>query len=161
MLNEHEIKTWFAAEVKDRMEDLGLRPYHLPPLCHFKHEYLSGYLHGTSLPNLWSIVLMAEHLDCSVDDLLGFEEYDDIVYEPYLASQMFSDKEGFAMCVSDRLKRFMRNRGTNIDEVSKKTGVSISTIKKWTASRPTLPRTWDFLSFCDALGCSPSELLGY
>ena len=161
MLNEKEIKDWFVAEVRERMDDLGLRPYHMSPLCHIKYDSLSTYLSGLALPNPWSLVLMAEHLEASVDELLGYEGLDDVNYEPYLASAMYRDKEQFATCVSDRLKRYFNKQGLTVDDVSDKTGVSISTLKRWTSSRPTLPRTWDLLRLCDGLDCTPSELLGY
>lgn len=162
MTNEQSIKDWFVAEVRERMDDLGLRPYHMAYFCRMNHNSIHTYLHGASLPNLWVLVLMAEHLDCCVNDLLGFDEVDDPgVFEMYKASTLFYDEKQFAGCFADRIQRYMHNRDITIEELSRRSDISVTTIKRWLSKYPRLPRTSDFLRICDALDCTPSELLGY
>lgn len=162
MGKEQTIKEWFAAELRERMEDAELRPYHMAYLCRVKPNSINNYLQGSTLPNLWSLVLMAENLDCTVNDLLGFDEVDDISrLEPYLASAMFPDENRFAACLSDRIVRYMNRNNLTIDDLGSRTQFNTRTIKRWIGLHPQLPRTSAFLQICDALDCTPSELLGY
>lgn len=162
MFDEKKIKEWFARELRERMEDAGLQPYHMPHLCHAKINSVYNYLGGASFPSPWSLVLMAEHLDCCVNDLLGYEEpRDAAVFERYLASRMYANAEEYAHCLADRITRFMNDGGITVDDLSDKTGFNERTIKQWFGVRPKLPKTAYLLRLCEALDCTPTDLLGY
>lgn len=158
-----EIHAWFVAEVKDRMEETDLRPYHLVRLCKIKDQHIDSHLRGDTLPGLFSLVLMAEHLECTVNDLLGFEEIDEAdVYERYLASNMFFTESQYASCLSDRIRRYLEERDMTISELSQKSELKLETVRHWfSKTRPHLPPTVKFLKICETLECTPSELLGY
>ena len=141
MIDEEKVKEWFATEVKERMEELDLRPYHMEYFCHIKHGCIYSYLRGANLPNLWSLVLMAERLDCSVNDLLGFEDPESYnVFEIYEASKMFGDINGYARCFADRLRRHLINRDMTVDDLSSLTGNAVTTIRV----SPTLPSSFKY-----------------
>lgn len=161
MLTEIDIRKWFAAELKERMEEAGLRSYHMAYLCRVKQGCFYNYTQGTSLPNLWSLVLMAETLNCNTNDLLGFDSYEDIDYERYEASKMFADENQYALCLGDRLFRYIEKRGITIERLAEITQFNPKTITHWIGNRPRLMRTSDLLKFCSALDCTPSDLLGY
>jgi DNA-binding Xre family transcriptional regulator len=159
-MDESRIKEWFSIEVRERMEELNLRPYHMAYFCQFKQNSIYQYLNGTIIPDPWRLVLMAEVLECSVNDLLGFDN-DDVRFEKYQASAMFLDDRQFAFCVSDRLERYLRRVDISLGRLSELTGITITTIKRWFGMRPSLLRTNQLLHICEALNCTPSELLGY
>ena len=105
---------------------------------------------------------MAEHLEATVNDLLGYDEVDDNqILECYPASKMYRNKIEFSHCFADRFHRYLDRRGMTIEDVAKLSGVTVTTIKKWVGARPVLPATYKFLQLCEALECTPSELLGY
>ena len=162
MHDELAIKEYFSREVKTRMEELNLRPYHMSYFCQIKHNSVYGYLNGTLLPNPFSLVLMAEHLECCTDELLGYEPCaDDDVFEPFRASKMFANRKEYAHCLGDRLRGYMVNHDITPDELARMADISVEVIKRWTSERPTLPRMNELLKVIDALDCKPSELLGY
>ena len=104
MTNEHDVRNWFETEVKERMEDAGLKPYHVSLMCKIEPGRIYGYLKGSPFPRVWKIILLAELLNCSVNDLLGYEEVDDLnVYEKFLASETYLDEDEFAAHFSKRL----------------------------------------------------------
>jgi DNA-binding Xre family transcriptional regulator len=162
MIDEKEVREFFPSEMRDRMNDTGLRPYHMSYLCQCKQSAINDYLQGSCLPNLWSLVLMAECLDCSVNELFGINTEElELDYEKYLASEMFNNQYEFAHCVSDRIMYFITFNGMNVDEFSKQSGINKDTLKRWTNQSPKLPRVTDLLRICNALRCTPSDLLGY
>lgn len=163
MINENEVRNWFTAEVKERMADAGLEPYHMSHLCKMKHDNVYGYLHGKPFPRLWNMILLAECLDCSVNDLLGYNEPGDInVFERLLASKTYMDEIDFAGHFSKRFIRIMDEYNTLPEELSEQTGIGLNTINHWINKEPlSLPTVMQLLRICDALDCTPSDLLGY
>lgn len=162
MVNEQSIRDWFKVELRERMEENGLRSYHMAYLCRVKPGNISNYLQGSSLPSLWCLILMCENLGCSVNDLLGYEEPECLdFFEKYRATELFDNERQYASCLSERIRRYMSERDTTIAELSERSGFNSRTLSRWLTDRPQLPRTSDFLQICDALDCTPSELLGY
>lgn len=159
---EQSVNEWYVAEVKDRMKDAGLRPYHMAYRCQIKHDNVYQYLNGTVMPDPWRLVLMAECFDCCVNELLGYDDVEDVgVFEIHRASEMFADKQQYAICFADRLNRYLDERGLSPEDISTRTGVSNETVKRWISNRPSLPRFSHFIRLVDALKCTPSDLLGY
>ena len=163
MIDEKKIRSWYAAEVKERMEDAGLEPYRIAYLCQVKHDYVYGYLQGKPFPKLWNLILLAECLDCSVNDLLGYDEIDDVdVYERLLASRTYIDETDFAEHFSKRFARIMDEQCILAEDLHKRTGISLAAIEHWLGEEPVaLPTVLNLLRICDALDCTPTDLLGY
>lgn len=163
MIDEKGIRKWYAEEVKERMEDAGLQPYRIAYLCRVKHENIYGYLQGKPFPKVWNLILLAECLDCSVNDLLGYDEVGDItVYERYLASKTYLDELEYAEHFSKRLLRNMEEQSLLPEQIHKRTGITLSTIEQWISEKPpALPSVMNLLRLADALDCTPSDLLGY
>lgn len=163
MTDIKEVREWYATEVKERMEDCGLRPYHISNICKIESANVSGYLKGNPFPKLWKLILIAECLDCSVNDLLGYDEVEDVgVYERFLASKTYLDEDEFAVRFGRRLSRLMKETCTDSDDLHKFTGISVENIERWICDKPeTLPTVLQLIRICDALDCTPSDLLGY
>lgn len=157
------VKEWFAAELKEKMIEYNLRSYHLTALCKMSEDEVQKCLKGTALPGLFSLVLLADRFECTVNDLLGYDEVEDLdVYEHYSASSMFFAKSQYAVCLSDRVHRHLEYRDISIPDLAAKLDVAAATIRHWFAkTHPTLPGAEKFLNICDALNCTPSDLLGY
>ena len=163
MTDIKEVREWYAKEVEERMEDCGLRPYHISAACKISSANVSGYLKGNPFPRLWKLILIAECLDCSVNDLLGYDEVDDPdVYERLLASKTYLGEDEFAVRFGKRLVRLMNEACANINDLHEFTGISLSNVESWTGDKPeTLPNVQQLIRICDALDCTPSDLLGY
>lgn len=163
MVIAKDVRKWYAEEVKERMEDAGLEPYRVAYLCRVKHENIYGYLQGKPFPRTWNLILLAECLDCSVNDLLGYDEIDDVeVYEKHLASKMYLDELDYASHFSRRLLRVMSEQSLLPEQIHDRTGIGLSALENWISERPEgLPSVLNLLRLSDALNCTPSDLLGY
>lgn len=163
MLNIDEVKAWYVAEVNERMEDAGLAPNQIAHLCQLKYEAVYGYLQAKPFPKVWNLILLAECLDCSVNDLLGYDELDDVdVYEKRLASKLYFGELEYAIHFSRRLLRIMEERSLMPEQMRDRTGIGIAKIRDWISDRPeSLPSVLNLLRLADALNCTPSDLLGY
>lgn len=163
MIDENKVRDWFAQEVKERMEDAGLAPHQMAYYCRVKHEQISGYLQGRPFPKTWNLILLAECLDCSVNDLLGFDELEDInSYERLLASKTYLGEYEFSEHFKNRLIRCMNEVDVSAEELKKRTGIGKKTIEEWfEETRFALPNVLNLLRIADALDCTPSDLLGY
>jgi DNA-binding Xre family transcriptional regulator len=157
------INKWLAAEVNDRMEDMELRPHHLQRLCGMTDGEIDRCLAGTGFPKLFSLILMAERLECTVNDLLGYEEVEDVnIYERYTASTLYFKDNQYAACLSDRMRLYMKYNNISFHEIADKTGFNVENVRHWFAkTHAQLPPTKKFITICEALGCTPTELLGY
>lgn len=162
MVNEKRIIARFSEELASRMQESGITDRDMALYCRISEANLPGYRNGERLPNPWYLVLMAERLDCSVNDLLGFDETEDHLSIGYFkASDTFSAKNPFEVHLSRNIVRIMNNRNISIEALADYSGVGIGTLKHWLAKHPTLPRSMQLLAICSALECTPSELLGY
>ena len=164
MISLERVKMWFGNELKRLMNEEGSAPRDIARHCEITSNLMNNYVQGNSLPKLWTLVVMADFLGVTVNDLLDFDFAGDenlIKRDPI---EMFEDECEFAMHLHNRVYQQMMDSDTTVDDLSEKTGFSKATINRWfgfSDKDPELPRTSDFLSFCDALECTPSDLLGY
>lgn len=163
MTNEKDVREWYEREVEERIEDSGENIYDISRFCHFRYDYTRNYLRGKPFPKLWSLILLAEYLSCSVNDLLGYEELDDVeMYERLLASKVYLGEDEFAVRFSKRLVQIMNDNYVSPDELHEYSKISLNAINNWIGDNPeTLPSVMQLIHICDALDCTPSDLLGY
>lgn len=164
MVDIEDIREYFAEELRRRMECEGLYPRDIAYHCEIKSELVYNYLRGSAFPNPWRLSLIADLFTCTTNELLDFDEPDDDSLLGYDPKDMFEDEEEFTMHFRNRLDLYMSDSGMSIPDLSFKTGFNEYTIKRWLGKlqqSPTLPRTSDVLVLCDALCCTPSDLLGY
>lgn len=162
MVDKRDVLQHFAVELTGRMQDAGMSDRELSEYCQISEVNLPGYRSGKHLPNPWYLVLMAERLECTVDDLLGFERNSAPLFaQPKRASDTFSAKNRFEVYFGRKLKNYMLSEGVSISELSYKSGFSFNRINRWLSDHPSMIQTPDLLRLADALNCTPSDLLGY
>lgn len=164
MIDVEEIRTWFVQELNERMEDDHLRSRDVARHCQISQDRFNNYLQGRAFPNPFILAIIADFLGCTVNDLLDFDEPDDGMLVGYEPLSMFEDVDEFMTHIRNRLEQYMGEFGISITDLSEKTGFNKRTIKYWLGKlkqQPTLIRTSDLLRICDALDCTPSDLLGY
>lgn len=159
MNNVTEIREWFAIELRERMTDEKVKAAELCKFCDITRSAMRQYIYGYSFPDPWRMVLIAERLSCSVNDLLGYDEFEDEFARS--ASKTFPGENHFAEHLAIRIVRRMEYLGYTHEGLSNKTGIGQDTIERYLDRWPELPRTDKFLQICEALNCTPSELLGY
>lgn len=73
MVNEKEVLYTFNRELCERLELSGMTYRDLAFKARCAPSRVESYLRGNNFPNLWTLTLMAEALDCCIDDLLGYK----------------------------------------------------------------------------------------
>lgn len=164
MVDTEYILNWFSNEMRRRMNELELWPRDVSYHCKVRPSVMNNYLQGKSFPSPWTLVLIADFLETTVNELLDFDEPDEDELVGYDPISIFEDDDEFAAHVSNRVKRWMAELDVDVFELAEKTGFTRRTIRRWfglSDKQPELPRTSDLLRICDALECTPSDLLGY
>ena len=159
MGNEVTLREWFSIELRERMADEKVKASELCGYCDVTRAAMSQYIYGRSFPDPWRMVLIAERLNCSVNDLLGYAKFEEEFARS--ASKTFPGENHFAEHLAIRIIRRMERLGYDYESLANVTGISLDTIERYFGRWPELPRTDKFLTICEALDCSPSELLGY
>lgn len=164
MLNLEETREWFSKTMRKEIEFRGLTLSDVSRDCMINRNKLNNYIQGRSLPNPYILIRLADYLECTVNDLLDFDEPDDDALLGYDPFDLFEDEDEFMAHIRNRLEQRMLEEHISIANLADKTGFNKHTIKYWLGMlkhRPELPRTSDLLRICDALDCTPSDLLGY
>lgn len=162
MLDQNAIRGRFVYELNERMRKLGVSPGDLAIRCRTRKYCIIDYMNGDSLPNLWTLALIAEYLDCIVNDLFGIEGINDANgLEEDNAFRKYTCEDSFAFLVRDRIqKQMLAQRMTN-EMLAERTGFTLKSIERWLWLYPKLPQAMNLLRLADALDCTPSDLLGY
>ena len=151
----------FAIELDKLMDDNGVTYRQVALAARVTRGSMIHYKSGNAFPELYSLVLMADYLNCNVDDLLGYIPNHAEVGRRIEANDRFRNKDDFADYFRLRLYECMRENAVDANELARRASVSSNTIDMYLSVHRWLPRTSDFLHICDALNCTPSELLGY
>lgn len=75
MKTYEEIVQIFSTNLKDLMIDRGLSPYDLSKKIDISFKSIYRYVNGEGLPTGYSLYLLTNYFDCSMDDLFR-EGYD-------------------------------------------------------------------------------------
>ena len=164
MDNIDEIRSLFAQELSSRIREENLRVSDVASHCQISVDRLNNYLQGRSFPNPLILSSIADFIGFTVNDLLDYDEADEMTLVGYDPLDMFEDEEEFMTHIRNRMEQCMNDMRIDIAELSEKTGFNTRTIKSWLGMlkrQPSLIRTSDLLKICDALCCTPSDLLGY
>ena len=157
-----EIRYRFSNELQTRMDKLGIKECHISFNCRCRSTAVHEYLAGDCLPNLWTLSLLAEYLNCTVNDLLDLGTVCDVRnLEDICAFDTFKDEDSFAVHVRDRILARMKELNMNREELARLTGFSLKSIERWLWLYPHLPQVMKFLEISAVLDCTPSDLLGY
>ena len=164
MIDTTVIRQWFSKELRRRMNEEEVKPRDMSYYCRVSPNVLGNYLQGKSFPKPWTLAIIADFLCTTTNELLDFDEADDDSLVKYEVLSIFEDEEEFSMHVRNRIEEQMNKSHIGLEELSEMTGFTVHTIKRWlgcNGKQPELPRTSDLLILCDALDCTPSDLLGY
>ena len=162
MIDSKTILQIFSQELIERMEALGITHRQLALDSRTLPSNILTYMRCASFPNPWTIVLMAERLDCTVDELLGYEDsgflgrsHGDRAFWTY------PDEDSFTPYLRGRIIQRMAEMQISPEELAMRSGVKLATIERYLCVHSGLPRMSSLLCICEGLDCTPSELIGY
>ena len=161
MVNSKNVLITFSEILRTKMAEFNLSNRKLAIASRVTSEKISSYRTESCFPKLWTLVLIADFLECSVDELLGYSSFEHAdTYRKY-ASEVFPNEDVFADYFRNRMLSMMGIKGMTSHELSLKSGCSENTISMYLSVHRWTPQVPVFLNLCDALECTPSELLGY
>ena len=161
MVNNKSVLVTFSEALRTKMAEFNLSNRRLAIASRVTSEKISSYRTEECFPKLWTLILIADFLECSVDELLGYSSFEHTdTYRKY-ASDVFQNEDVFADYFRNRMLSMMGIKGMTSHELSLKSGCSENTINMYLSVHRWTPQVPVFLNLCDALECTPSELLGY
>lgn len=162
MVDTKLILSWFSQELIERMEAINITHKQLALECRSRPSNIIGYMQGRNFPNPWTLVLLCERLGCSVDEILGYE---DSGYVPKRnrdrAFSKYPHDDDFTPYLRNRLILLMKKRKMSAEDLAAESGVRLNTIERYLCVHSGMPEMPNLLRMCDALDCTPSELIDY
>lgn len=162
MIDTNLIVHWFGNELTERMNMKGVTHRQVAFAARVAPMSVVSYMEGMHFPSPWNLVLIAEYLECSVDDLLGYESGHPIKQSKTIsAASLYREEDSFTPYLRSRIIQKMEMTKMSEEELARQSGVNRQTIKKYLCVHSGPPRMNNLLYICDAFKCTPSELLGY
>lgn len=157
---ESVVARYFGRELSDRIKTRELPLDYIAKYCRISMSSLKECLRGERLATPWQLILMAEELHCTVNDLLGFGYF----YNggAQRASNIPQGEYRVAERMWDEIIQRMNESDMTPDEMAEYAGVHLTTMRTWLGgSHNSFPKTFPLIRIADALDCTPSDLLGY
>lgn len=158
MIDEIRIRKYFVDYITKCMTEKDLRPWYVAYYSEIYESTMRDYMKGIRLPRPITLIMMAELLECSVNELLGYGYFErqqrerpfDSGFDTRRVTEYFINKIIF----------LMKEKHIGINDLSRKSGINEYTLANY-LRYSSLPETSTILKICDALDCTPSDLLGY
>lgn len=160
MINVRDVKITFAEELNKRMQEKGVTYRQTALAVGVTKGAFIHYKSGNSFPELFTLIRISNYLNCSVDSLLGYRSDGKLRLNSGVGGA-FSNEDEFKDYFRERFMAMMEQVGMNANDLSRKSLVSTKYIEMYLSVHRWIPQVPDFLRICDALGCTPSDLLGY
>lgn len=162
MINTKNILRQFSNELIERMEKRGVTHRQVALGSRAMPHNIMSYMQGDNFPNPWTLALIAEYLDCTVDDLLGYEDSGFVKKRKTDSVFMkYPSEDSFTPYLRDQIVHKMNEQKFTEEELARRSGVGVNTIKRYLCLHSGMPQMSYLLCICDALECTPSELMGY
>lgn len=151
---KYEIREYFAERLKQGADEHDLRLWYVAYYADTSEAFLRSCLKLKKLPRLDSLILIAELFQCTVNELLGYK-FVDVEPRTELFNQGIDTKR-----VVDYFMRELSKRGFELDNFQFNEYGMDAEFRRCIRNR-RFQSTDAFLQICDALDCTPSDLLGY
>lgn len=163
MTNPRNTLMDFTQEFNERMDAKGVTYRQVAYAARVTKGSVAHYKLGNTFPEPWTLILIADYLECSVDELFGYSEphIPKVGRRKVPAVEVFPNWDPFADYFRERLIKFMEERNMSSIDLAELSGISVRTIEMYLSVHRWTPKTPDLLRICDALDCTPSDLLGY
>ena len=164
MVDVRDVQIRFGAELNRRMDLKGISYRQLAYKSRVTKGSMIHYKSRNSFPEVWNLILIADCLDCSVDELLDYDEPNTTPEwraKRIPAIEKFYTEDEFADYFRERLIKFMKKKHMDLDELAQRSDISARTIDMYLSVHRWVPQTPNLLRLADALDCTPSDLLGY
>ncbi len=154
------VTRYFGKELANRIAERDLPFDYVTQYCGISMPSLKECLNGERLATPWQLVLMAEILFCTVNDLLGFGYFNNGTDQ--MASNLPQGEYRVAEHMWNEVSQRMVEKDLTVEDIAYYAGVHFTTARNWFGyPHHSFPKTFSLICICDALDCTPSDLLGY
>ena len=160
MVNVRDVRITFAEELNTRMQEKGVTYRQTALAAGVTKGAFIHYKSGNCFPELFTLIRIANYLNCSVDSLLGYRSDGRLRLNTDIGGGFFNEDK-FKDYFRERFATMLKRARMSVDELTCKSLVSIETIEMYLSVHRWVPQVPDLLRICDALDCTPSDLLGY
>lgn len=160
MIDARDALTIFSEELRHIMQDKNVTHRQVALAARVTRERMSRYKNGVCFPDLWTLVLIADYLKCSVSELLGYSDRLSLEHS-YNAGKLYTNEDIFIDYFRDRLRQQMRIERINSEQLAERSEIPLKTIEMYLSVHRWIPHVPEFIAICSALDCTPSDLLGY
>lgn len=162
MVDAKLILQWFSRELVERIETKGVTHRQVAFRSRTTPHSVMGYIQGDNFPNPLTLILMAEYLDCTIDELLGYKDVGFVKkHRKESAFDIYPNEDSFTPYLRECIIKQMKLENMTAETLAQLSGVNLQTIKRYLCVHSGMPQMSNLLRMCDALGCTPSELIGY
>lgn len=158
MTVEYKYRKHFVDYTTQRITELEYPVWYVGYYSEICDSIFRQCMKGMRLPGPIKLIMIAELLKCTVNDLLGFE-YRDVPDRVELFDSGRDTKYVMAD-IGHNLSRIMIGDEVSVVELASRSGLSTYVIQQYIDGK-VLPDTGILIHICECLNCTPSELLGY
>jgi transcriptional regulator with XRE-family HTH domain len=151
-------KKCFRDKVDQYCEERNISLDYVAYYSETSYGTFKDYINGLRLPRLTTLIMVAELLGCTVNELLGFPPID---LPP--ASRSYSpaiDDKRMMMNISEQIKERSKSLDETVHQACTICGRGMYTLHSKIDKCDKFD-TFEVLAFSKALHCTPSDLLGY
>lgn len=158
MVSAYVYRRYFADYVAKCMKEREIHPWYVAYYSEMCDTTFRSCLKAAKLPKITSLIMIAELFECTVNELLGYEyvavESRDRLFDSGLDTRHLSEY------FNSQIERKMEELNMTTLDLASACECSEHIVNNRLKYR-TLPDTAAMLQICDALDCTPSELLDY
>ena len=155
---EYKYRRHFVDYVRQRIDELELPAWYVGYYSEISDATFRQYMKGIRLPAPIKLIMIAELLKCTVNDLLGFDYYN--VSDSVELFDSGRDTKYVMAYFGNNLSRIMIGDDVSVVELASRSGLSTYVIQQYIDGK-VLPDISILIELCESLNCTPSELLGY
>ena len=158
MVDEVAMMKHFSEYVNQRAKELDVSLWYVAYYSETSETAFNRYMKGVRLARPTTLIMTAELFECTVNELLGYPR----VHVPRKNNKFNSglDTKRMLEHFYSEAARLMIRKRISIDELAEYVGVTSPTLESYFRYN-TLHDGSTMVRICDALECTPSELLGH
>lgn len=158
MVDEVAMMKHFSEYVNQRAKELEISLWYVAYYSETSETAFNKYMKCARLARPTTLIMVAELFECTVNELLGYPR----VHIPRKNNKFNSglDTKRMLEYFYSEAARLMIRKRISIDELAEYVGVTSPTLESYFKYN-TLYDGSTMVRICDALECTPSELLGY
>lgn len=159
IINETYVKRMISQNLREYINNNEFSMWYIAYCSEVSETTLRNYLKEKSIPSAIVLIKIAELFECSVNDLLGYDHREFVRRERIFDS--YIDSPNVVAYFWDKVEQYMKEKCIfDLEALALESFMSSYTLL-FDKENGALPKLVNIIKLCDALDCTPSDLLGY